>query len=195
MSQYQNPTHETLGSDILAVMQTVKYPEQILGAEWVERLRTVEPGNWYPIALLLELLEQLVKRGGRASLLQMGRQLFRDSHQERLAPALRCAGDVLFGIDAMYRHANRGQNIGGWEVLIFGPGHAVLRKKTPLHCAIDEGFLQEALHSVGAIALIVQTACMQTGAKACEFEVRSSLSDARWSGDHAPKTAANTLIH
>ena len=185
---YENKSHETLGADILAVLNTMKSPEEVLGAYWMARLRTIRPAEWYPIGTLLELQQQLIHRGGHCSLVRLGRQLFRDSHQERLAPALHTAGDVLFAIDAMYRHANRGQNIGGWEVLRFGPGHALLRKRTPLHCAIDEGFLHEALNSVGAIALIVQSACMQTGAKACEFEVRSSLSDERWCGDHVPRT-------
>ena len=187
MSQYQNPTHQTLGSDILAVMQTVKYPEQILGAVWVERLKSLVPGNWYPIATLLELLEHLVKRGGRASLLQMGRQLFRDSHQKRLTPELLSAGDVLYGIDAMYHHANRGTDIGGWEVLRFQPGHALLRKTTPHHCALEEGILYEALHTVGAEALIVQSTCVQTGAAACELEIRSPVRDQKWIGTHPLK--------
>jgi hypothetical protein len=185
MAQYANPTHQTLGSDILAVMHTVKFPEQILGQVWVDRLQAVAPGEWYPIGTLLELLEHLAKRGGRASLVQMGRQLFRDSHQARLTPELKSAGDVLFGIDAMYHHANRGENIGGWEVLRFAPGHAVLRKTTPHHCALEEGILYEALHTVGAESLIVQGKCRQDGAPACEFEIRSSVRDAKWMGSHA----------
>lgn len=180
-----NPTHETLGSDILAVMQTLKYPEQVLGAAWVARLRTLDPNGWYPIGTLLELLEHLVKRGGSASLVQMGRQLFRDSHQKRLTPELTSAGDVLFGIDGMYHHANRGENIGGWQVLRFGPGQALLRKTTPHYCALEEGILYEALHAVGAEALIAQGACMQSGAEACEFEIRSSVRDHRWMGKHS----------
>lgn len=181
-----NPTHETLGSDILAVMRTLKYPEQVLGEAWVQRLRTLEPEGWYPIGTLLELLEHLVKRSGSASLLQMGRQLFRDSHQQRLTPVLTSAGDVLFGIDAMYHHANRGQDIGGWEVLRFGPGQALLRKTTPHHCALEEGILYEALHTVGAEVLIAQGTCMQSGGEACELEIRSSVRDHRWMGKHAP---------
>lgn len=181
-----DPTHETLGSDILAVMHTLKYPEQVLGRPWVERLRALEPSGWYPVGTLLELLNHLVKRSGSASLLQMGRQLFRDSHQKRLTPALSSAGDVLFGIDAMYHHANRGQNIGGWQVLRFAPGQALLRKTTPHHCSLEEGIIYEALHSIGAEVLIAQGACMQTGAEACEFEIRSPVRDHRWMGRHPP---------
>jgi hypothetical protein len=188
MKQYQNPTHETLGSDILAAMQTLKYPEQVLGAPWVARLSSLQPDQWYPIGTLLELLDHLARRGGSASLVQMGRQLFRDSHQKRLTPELTSAGDVLFGIDAMYHHANRGENIGGWTVLRFGPGHALLRKTTPHHCALEEGILYEALHTVGAEALIVQATCMQQGAEACELELRSSVRDQKWMGSHQAKS-------
>ena len=59
--------HETIGSDILAVLQTMKYPEQILGAEWLARLRLVEPEGWYPVSTLLELLQKLASKGGHAS--------------------------------------------------------------------------------------------------------------------------------
>ncbi len=188
MIRYQNPTHETLGSDILAVMHTVKFPEQVLGAPWVDRLRTLNPTQWYPIGTLLELLQHLAKKGGRASLVQMGRQLFRDSHQKRLTPELTSAGDVFFGIDAMYHHANRGEAIGGWKVLRFTPGHALLRKTTPHHCALEEGILYEALHIVGAESLISQGMCRQSGADACELELHSSVRDNRWMGTHPAMT-------
>lgn len=174
--------HETLGSDILAVLHTVKFPEQVLGPVWMERLSKVQPSGWYPIAMLLELLQTLVKKGGHASLVQMGRQLFKDSHQARLTPALHSARDVVEGIDAMYHHANRGTGIGGWKVTKFQPGVAVLEKTTPHHCALEEGILHEALHTVGADSLIVQNRCMQKGDAACEFEIRSSVRDARWNG-------------
>lgn len=183
--RYQNPTHETLGSDILAVRATVKFPTQVLGPDWLARLERIEPTGWYPIDTLLDLLDHLVRRSGRASLVQMGRQLFRASHQARLTPVLESAGDVIFGIDGMYHHANRGQDIGGWAVTRFAPGLALLRKTTPHHCALEEGILYEALHTVGTESLIVQHACMQSGARACEFEIRSSVRDERWMGSHA----------
>ena len=182
---YANPTHETIGSDILAVLRTMAHPEEIIGKEWTERLRALQPDAWYPIGVLLELLQTLATRGGSASVLRMGRQLFRDSHQARLTPELKSAGDVLFGIDGMYHHANRGQDIGGWEVLRFGPGQAVLRKTTPHHCALEEGILHEALHTVGTEALIVQSACVLRGDPACVMEIRSSVRDSRWMGSHS----------
>lgn len=180
---YENASHETIGSDLLAVLNTMRYPEEVLGHYWIERLREIKATEWYPMATLVELEQQVLYRGGRASLIQLGRQLFRDSHHERVAPKLQCAGDVIHLLDRMYRHANRGQNIGGWEVLAFGPGHALLRKTTPHHCAVDEGFLQEALQVVNSVALIVQPSCMLTGGKTCDLEVRSPMKD-RWMGDH-----------
>lgn len=181
---YENATHETRGSDLLAVLGVVKLPEQILGPVWVERLRSLQPDGWYPIVMLLELLETLAKRGGTASLVQMGRQLFRDSHQARVTPDFKSAGDVIFGMDAMYHHANRGQNIGGWKVTKFKPGVAVLEKTTPHLCALEEGILLEALHTIGAESLIIQSKCRTRGDTLCEFEIRSSVRDDRWMGSH-----------
>lgn len=184
---YRNATHETLGSDVLAVLHTMKYPDQVLGEAWVQRLRALDPNQWYPIDTLLELLTALFKKAGHAALVQTGRQIFRDSHQARLTPDLKSAGDIVYGIDGMYHHANRGQDIGGWQVTRFGPGVAVLRKTTPHHCALEEGILYEALHTVGADALIVQSQCMQRGDACCELELRSSVRDTRWMGTHAAK--------
>ncbi|MFT3709035.1 MAG: hypothetical protein QM817_15415 [Archangium sp.] len=175
-----DPSHETIGSDIQAVIHALRHPEPIIGAEWVARLQKLDPKAWYPINTLLELLDAVVKRGGHASLLQVGRQLFRDSHQARTAPTLKSAHDVVYGIDGWYHHANRGQNIGGWEVLKFGPGMAHLRKTTPHKCALEEGILHEALHIIGADSLIVQPKCVERGDAACEFELRSSVRDQRW---------------
>lgn len=185
--RYENLSHETIGQDLLAALHTTKYPLETLGPYWLERLRTIRPASWYPVDTLLELQGQLVRHGGNAALVQLGRQVFRDSHLERLMPTLRSAGDVLFALDAMYRFANRGKNIGGWEVLRFGPGHATLRKTTPQHCALDEGFLYEALRAVDAEALIVQQACRLRGALWCDLELCSPVRDARWMGEHSPK--------
>ena len=176
--------HQTIGSDILAVLKTLKHPKEILGVEWVERLSVLQPNDWYPIRLLLDLLDALDKRTGSAAILAMGRELFRMSHQARLTPDLKSAGDVLYGIDGMYHHANRGTDIGGWQVLRFQPGVGVLRKTTPHHCALEEGILHEALHIVGADSLIVQSKCMRRGEPACEFELRSAVRDQRWVGTH-----------
>lgn len=185
---YDNPSHETLGSDFLAVLNTMKFPGEVLGKYWMERLQGIEASHWYPVSIHLELQQQVLHRGGRASLVRMGRQQFRDSHHGRLAPVLNSAGDVLTRVDRMYRHSNRGQKIGGWELLALGPGHAALRKSTPHHCALEEGFLHEALQSVGALAVIAQPSCVLTGGKTCELDVRSQLKDDRWLGEHEEVT-------
>jgi hypothetical protein len=184
---YENASHETLGAELLAVLHTMKFPEEVLGHYWSERLKGIVAEEWYPVAIELELQQQVLHRGGRASLVQLGRQLFRDLHQARLSPLLRSAGDVLHRLDRMYRHGNRGRNIGGWELVAFAPGQALLRKKTPQHCALDEGLLHEALQAVGTVAMIVQPTCVLTGGKACELELRSTTKDHRWMGEHPPK--------
>ncbi len=182
---YTGLHHETIGSDILAVLGSVKN-DDVLGPYWKTQLHAVEPGGWYPIGMLLDLLNHINKVSGRASLVKMGRQLFVDSHQQRVGPAAKSAADIIFGIDAMYHHANRGEGLGGWAVVRFGPGLAVLEKTTPHHCALEEGILHEGLHSVGADALIVQTQCFHEGAESCVFELRSATRDQRWLGGHAP---------
>ncbi len=181
---YENASHETLGSDLLAVLNALKFPAEVLGKYWLERLEGIDASQWYPVAIHLELQQQVLHRGGRPSLVQMGRQQFRDSHHGRLAPVLTSAGDVLTRVDRMYRHSNRGTKIGGWELLSLSAEHATLRKNTPHHCALEEGFLHEALTSVGAVVNIAQSACVLTGAKTCELELKSQLRDERWLGQH-----------
>lgn len=182
---YDGVNHETIGSDILAALATIHQPVDVLGAAWVERLKSLKPDGWYPISMLLELLEHLEKRSGRAAVLKTGRQLFQDSHQGRVGETTKSAGDIVFGIDGLYHHANRGEGIGGWQVVEFRPGVAVLDKTTPHHCALEEGILHEALHTVGADAMIIQSKCLRAGADCCRFELRSAVRDARWMGSHA----------
>lgn len=182
----ENGSHLALGAHILAVVQTLRAPEALLGEEWLARQRHIHPRGWYPVSVLLELLNQLHRRVDREGLVALGRQLFRDAHQRRLTPYLRSAGDVVFSLNGMYHHAHRGKDIGGWEVLLFSPGRAVLRKTTPHPCALEEGVLCEALHCVGVEAEVRQAACVQHGARACDFEIRSPVRGERWSGTHAP---------
>ena len=168
----------------MALLRTLRFPEQVLGAELAGRLAALDPRGWYPIGMLLEVLELLEKRGGRASVVQTGRQLFRDSHQARVTPSFKSAGDVVFGMDGMFHHANRGTDIGGWDIRRFGPGMAVMRKTTPHHCALEEGILYEALHVVGTDVLIVQEHCKRNSSPWCELELRSAVRDHRWMGHH-----------
>jgi len=185
---YLGTGHETIGSDILAVLATLHAPEAVLGKAWIARLAHIEPTGWYPIATLLELLDFLGQRTGRASLVKMGREIFMASHAARVGPGATCAGDVVFGIDGMYHHANRGEGIGGWEVVSFRPGAAILDKTTPHHCALEEGILHQALHAVAADAMIVQSTCLRQGDDCCRFELRSAVRDQHWMGGYAIKS-------
>ncbi len=179
---YVGRGHETIGSDILAVMQILKLPEQVLGGEVVERLAAVEMDGWYPIDWLVDVMEKVDKELGQYGLLQMGRRLFAMSHEARLVQVARSAADVVYGIDGMYHHANRGSGIGGWKVLRFDAGLAELEKTTPHHCVMEQGLLAGALAAVKCPGIVTQKQCFRQGADACVFSITSSFTDERWYG-------------
>jgi hypothetical protein len=179
---YLGTNHETIGSDIRAVLKILKLPEQILGKEDSVRLAAIDPKSWYPIELLLDLMTKLDREIGHYGLLRMGRALFNLSHEERVGKAATSARDIVYGINDMYRHSNRGRNIGGWEVLGFEPGNATLEKTTPHHCVMEQGILSAALSSVGCPCIVSQTKCFREGAEACHYVISSSFTDERWSG-------------
>lgn len=178
---YVGQHHETIGSDIQSVFRILKLPEQVLGAEESARLSAVDPAAWYPIEWLLDLMERLDKELGYYGLMRMGRTVFDLSHKERVLEVATCARDILFGIDGMYKHANRGRSIGGWKVTLFEPGQAELEKTTPHHCVMEQGLLSAALAAVGCPGAITQRECFREGADCCVFVVSSSLTDERWS--------------
>jgi len=180
---YYGEDHTTLGSDILAVLKILKLPEQVLGKEEADRLKTVQPDRWYPIEQLLGLMEILEAHVGPYGLMQMGRRLFQMSHKERVLQVAKSAKDILYGIDGMYHHANRGRGIGGWRVLKFEPGLAELEKNTAHHCVMEQGILTEALLTVGCACNVTQTQCFRDGADTCIYEVTSTFIDSRWSGE------------
>jgi hypothetical protein len=181
---YVGKNHQTLGSDILSILKVCTMPRQILGNELTDRLEKVKPDEWYPIEMILEPMEILGNRIGYAGLLQMGRALFKLSHEARARETAKSAGDLIFALDGMYHHANRGDKIGGWKVVSFHPGYALLEKTTPHFCWMEEGILSEAFHVVGIAAFVSQTACLRQGAEACTFQVTSLIRDARWMGNH-----------
>jgi hypothetical protein len=188
-SGYVGRQHETIGSDLLAVQKSLEWlaekatqrlPAQIIGPEHLARLATVKPHDWYPIDWLLELMDRLDSRIGRYALMKMGRVLFTLTHEGK-AP-LGSGRDVIFGIDAMYHAANRGEQIGGWRVLSFEADRAVLQKTTPHHCAMEEGILLQALQSVNAPSVVTQERCFREGADLCEFLILPSVSGRAWTG-------------
>ncbi len=184
---YVGKNHETIGSDILAVFKVVLSPEKALGAPLTARLKAVKPDAWYPIALMEETLEALAGSQGHGGLVQMGRNLFRLSHEERVKTTAKSAADILFNFDAMYRHANRGEAIGGWELKTFSPGRALIDKTTPHHCALEEGIMAQALSAIGINSLVTQKECFRKGADSCLFLATSSVTDERWMGGRPPK--------
>ena len=179
---YVGIDHITIGSDILSVLQILKLPEQVIGEANARRLGEVDPNEWYPIAWLLDLMETLDREVGHYGLLRMGRRLFQLSHEKRVLEVAKSAHDIVHGIDAMYHHANRGKQIGGWKVLSFAPGQAELEKNTPHHCVMEQGILSAALAAVGCPGIVEQRQCFRQGADTCVYTISSSLTDARWSG-------------
>src|SRR2546421_587375 len=113
---YRGKNHETIGSDILSVLKVVSFPERVLGDELTAKANAVTAEGWYPIDDLLQMMDRIDKSIGRAGLVQMGRNIFRLSHEEQAKKVLHNAADIMFGLDGMYRHANRGEDIGGWKV-------------------------------------------------------------------------------
>ncbi|HET6343302.1 MAG TPA: hypothetical protein VFH51_00165 [Myxococcota bacterium] len=179
---YRGTHHETLGSDILAVSNALRFPEASLGTDLYRKVCTLEPARWYSIGLLLEVTEALQAKSGSLAMRQMGRMIFDMSHKARVGPASQSARDIVYGIDAMYHHANRGTDIGGWKVLKFEPGLAELWKNTPHPCGLEEGILLQALSVLGIAVTIHQPACFRNGADACHFKLVSTVTDARWTG-------------
>lgn len=186
---YHGEDHQTVGSDILAVLKILKLPEQVLGKQEYERLKRVDPNEWYPIEWLLRLMDMLEEHVGAHGLTQMGRRLFELSHKERVKLLARSAKDIIYGVDEMYHHANKGRGIGGWKVLKFEPGLAELEKNTPHHCQMEQGLLMEALLSVGCACNVRQLRCFRQGADTCVYQVTSTFVDARWAGE-PPKRGA-----
>lgn len=183
---YVGTQHETIGSDILAVLKVLPEPVETLGDDVVARLNALDPTGWYPIAEFLALMETLDQKIGQHGLMSMGRALFKMSHERRAKAEAKSAADIVFGIDGMYHFANRGIDIGGWKVVGFTPGRAVLVKNTPHHCAMEQGILDEALRLVGAPARVSQTECFRKGADVCRFSIHSLITDDRWMGGRAP---------
>jgi hypothetical protein len=185
---YIGKGHETIGSDILSVMQILKMPEHVLGVDEVKKLAQVEMDGWYPIEWLLDLMDKVDKELGHYGLLRMGRRLFALSHEERLIQVARSAADVIYGIDGMYHHANRGVGIGGWKVVRFDPGYAELEKTTPHHCVMEQGILSGALAAVKCPGIVSQKQCFRQGADSCLYVISSSFTDERWYGNRAAPT-------
>jgi hypothetical protein len=180
---YEGIDHQTIGSDLLAVLAALPTPDLTLHESTLTRLKAVEPHLFYPVAWFLDLMEELDVSIGRVALVRLGRKVFDVSHRERVLRTARSARDNVSGIDAMYQHAHRGERIGGWKVLSFEPGRARLEKTTPHHCAMEEGILIQGLFALGVPSRIEQEQCLRKGAPSCVYAISSVVTDARWMGE------------
>src|SRR3954465_9230791 len=180
---YEGNDHETVGSDLLSVLAVVSDPSEVLGKTYFARLAKVTPDGWYPISWMLELLDLLDERVGQMGLRQMGRKVFRTTHGDFVRQTCTSARDVIYGLDDLYRRANRGRNIGGWALMEFAPGRARGECTAPHHCSMAEGLLCEALMAVGVPAVVTQTECFRRNAESCVYEITSAFVGHEWSGE------------
>jgi hypothetical protein len=177
---YLGTGHETIGSDVLAVLNVLKFPEQVLGRERHEQLKAVRPDQWYPIAPLLEMMDLLEQKLGRSALFAMGETLFKLSHEEKAKEAFKSAKEMLYAFDAIYHNANRGTDIGGWKVLSWAAGRCEMEKNTPHHCVMEEGIVHRAMQSIGVSAQVRQVKCFRQGADLCHYVITTPNVDQRW---------------
>jgi hypothetical protein len=174
---YEGIKHETIGSDILSVVGAIPLAKNVLGQALFDKLAAAKPDAWYPIEWLFEASEVLDKKIGANGLRQVGRALFRMSHEARFKEVAKTAADLIYALDDMYHHANRGRAIGGWQVVEFRSGHAVVDKTTPHHCLLEEGIVGQALSSIGIPVNIEQPQCFRRGADSCRFVLSSAVTD------------------
>lgn len=177
---YVGENHETCGTDLIAVLKVLRLPELVLGAERIAKLQAVVADRWYPIADLLELMDVLEQKLGRSGLFSLGESVFRTTHEEQAKAAFHSVKELLGAFDALYHQANRGTAIGGWKVMSWSPGRAVLEKTTPHHCVMEEGLVHRAVLSMGVTAQVRQTTCIRAGADRCEYLITTPITDARW---------------
>lgn len=183
---YRGENHETIGSDILAVLDAVTLAKETFGPELAASLSQVEPDAWYPIERLLTAMDVLDAKVGRFGLIKMGRRLWKRTHEPHVAGQFESVADILLGFHAAYRSANRGTGIGGWELLALAPGFACMENTTPHHCAMEEGIILAAVQMLDVGCAVKQSSCFRDGSATCVYELRSSTRDERWMGTHAP---------
>jgi len=44
--RYRGHNHETIGSDVLSLLDAILMPEQVLGKDLTQRLRAIQPTEW-----------------------------------------------------------------------------------------------------------------------------------------------------
>ena len=179
---YQGKNHEIIGSHILSVLKAISMPQSTLGKDVMEKVDQVRPDVWYPIELLIEVMQRLFESTGAAGTRRLGRELFKASHAEEAKKHLHSARDLVYAFDQLYNQANRGKGIGGWKVLSFEPGRAELEKTTPHLCFLEEGIWLEAMKTLGIVASVTQPRCIHAGDDTCAFLVTSVVRDQRWTG-------------
>ena len=179
---YRGINHETIGADLLALYAAVLMPEHIFGKDIAVRLRSKKADAWYPVAEILEPLEELGRKLGADSLRKVGSTIFNAVPAAIVQKNFSSAREVAYGFDRLYRTTNRGLEIGNWTVVEFKEGKAVLEKTTPHHCSMEEGILDAAFRAVNAPSTVYQSACLRNGAESCRFVITSHVVDHRWTG-------------
>ena len=107
-------------------------PEQILGKDVAARLKSKKPDAWYPVAEIIDPLEELGRKLGTDSLRKVGITIFNGGPAEVVRKVISSARELAYGFDRLYRTTNRGLEIGSWTVVEFKPGKPCSRRRPPI---------------------------------------------------------------
>lgn len=177
---YEGWNHETLGSDLIATFAAVNAVDPRFSEHWMPLVKTLDAHGWYPIDVLLALGIAAEERFGSELLVRIGEEIFARSHAATFRSSAATVADVAYGIDGMYRAANRGKGLGGWRVIEFTEGRALIEKTTPHPCQIEEGILGAACATLSVPVAISQTQCVRHDHDACWFALRALGPTSHW---------------
>ncbi len=131
---------------------------------------------------LLEGLEALDAKLGSFGLKHVGWELFKLLARRDVPSGREVRRNLVYGLDGMYHHANRGQGDRRVEgVLRFDRACAELERPPRTTAVMEEGILEEAMRTLDQ-GLGFAARVLPQGRRGVPLRVKSPIVDARWTG-------------
>ncbi len=177
MAQFKafSPKVDVLGEVVLSLVNVMGAFKGIsLDALGQNGIVDPEPDKWYSQQAWLDSFKVIAEKVGPNTLYQVGRQV---PQQYRFPPGVDSIETVLTNLDAAYRSAHRGGEVGHYRYEILGLNAGQMTCDNPYPCDFDRGIISalaqrfEPPGSLVDVQHVDSEPCKKHGAESCTYRI------------------------
>ncbi len=163
-----------IGSLILAFKSKILNPHMVVNKIPEYDYTNISPAEWYPMKQFTKLIDYTEEFMGKIVVSKIGKGIIPEMKEAGILQ-YKSPEDMLDGLPQVYTAANKGSNIGQWNLVEKNEKHYIYKNTTLHNCYMEEGVLYGGIEAYGGkFPKIIQKTCIKNGDSSCLFDIQWS---------------------